>query len=95
VVTSSKVVCDFDIPAPPEGTTLDLSKVAVSYTSGDGSAATELGQAATPDDCQENAFYIENNHVYLCEEACTAINEGSHPMVDVLFKCESTIIPPR
>jgi hypothetical protein len=95
VVVTSEIACDFDIPAPPAGSTLNLMNVAVSYKPGDMSAPVEFGQAATSAECQENAFYIENNRIYLCEEACSALQEDPFATVDVLFKCESTIIPPR
>lgn len=95
VVVTSEIACDFDIPAPPAGLELDLNKVAVNYKPGDGSDPIEYGQAATSDDCQENAFYIENNRIYLCAEACSALQEDPFATVDVLFKCEDTIIPPR
>jgi hypothetical protein len=97
VVITSSIACDFPIPPPPAGSTLDLGKVAVSYNpeGGDSNDAVEFGQAATSADCQENAFYIENNRIYLCEEACSSLQQDPFAMVDVLFKCESTIIPPR
>jgi hypothetical protein len=95
VVVTSEIACDFDIPPPPAGLELDLNKVAVNYKPGDGSAPIEFGQAQTSADCQENAFYIEDNRIYLCAEACSALQEDPFATVDVLFKCEDTIIPPR
>ena len=97
VVVTSEIACDFEIPPPPAGSTLDLGRVAVSYNpeGGPNTDAIEFGQAMTSADCQENAFYIENDRIYLCEEACAALQEDPFAMVDVLFKCESTIIPPR
>ena len=95
VVVTSEIACDFDIPAPPVGLELDLNKVAVNYKPGDGSDPIEYGQAQTSADCQENAFYIEDNRIYLCAEACSALQEDPFATVDVLFKCEDTIIPPR
>jgi hypothetical protein len=95
VIVTSNVQCDLEIPAPPAGQELDLTKVAVNFKPGDNSAPIEYGQAATSADCQENAFYIENNRIYLCDEACASLKEDPLSSVDVLFKCESTIIPPR
>jgi hypothetical protein len=95
VIVTSDIACDFAIPAPPAGSTLDLGKVAVSYHPGGMNAAVEFGQAAVPDDCQVNAFYIANERIYLCPEACSMLKEDPLATVDVLFKCESTIIPPR
>jgi len=97
VVVTSSIDCSFPIPAPPAGTELDLGKVAVSYKPGDGTDPVEFGQVLDPADCQENAFHISEDMttIELCDEACSALQEDPFAMVDVLFKCESTIIPPR
>ena len=92
VVTKSRLACDFDIPTPSDGQTIDLSKVAVAYTQGGATAASKFGQVLTSADCQADAFYIENNHIYLCPDTCTAVKADGAAKVDVLFTCESTII---
>lgn len=92
VVSGARLSCDFDIPTLSEGQTLDLSKVAVAYTPGNGTSQTKFGQASTLADCQADAFYIENHHIYLCPDTCSAVKEDSAAKVDVLFTCESTII---
>ncbi len=95
VVVTSSIACDFAIPAPPPGLELDPNKVAVSYKPGDGTDPVEYGQVLSPDDCQPNAFYIEGGSIHLCDEVCSTLQEDPFAKVDVLFKCESTIIPPR
>lgn len=92
VVVKADIACDFAIPDPPAGTTLDLTKVAVNHVKGDGSGAVRFGQAATLDDCQAQAFYIADDRIVLCPEACTEIQNDAFSSVDVLFTCESTII---
>ena len=92
VVTSSRLSCDFDIPTLADGQTLDLSKVAVAYTKGSAATPTRFGQVLSSADCQAEAFYIENNHIYLCPDSCNAVKADSTAKVDVLFTCESTII---
>ncbi|HWZ92390.1 MAG TPA: hypothetical protein VNW92_26175 [Polyangiaceae bacterium] len=95
VVVKAQLACDFDIPPPPAGQALDLSKVAVAYTRGGASAPAQFGQAATSAACQKDAFYIENNHIYLCPDTCAAVRADGSAMVDVLFTCQSTIIVPK
>lgn len=97
VITTSTFQCSFPVPAPPAGTELRLDRVGVSYMPGDGSAAVEFGQVLDPADCQENAFYISEDQttIQLCDQACSMLEEDPRAKVDVLFKCESTIIPPR
>ena len=94
VIQTTILQCDFEIPAPPDGKALDLEKVAVSYTKGDGSGAVQFGQAASSAECQPNAFYIENNRIYLCPASCDSVKADPFASVDVLFTCERTILPP-
>lgn len=92
VITRTRVACDFAIPDPPPGRTLDTDKVAVRYTKGDGSGDVLYGQAATSADCQADAFYIENERIYLCPETCGVVQADAMAAVEVVFACESTII---
>jgi hypothetical protein len=92
VIVTSNLACDFAIPAAPGSTTLDLTKVAVAYTKGDGSGTVQFGQAPSLADCQANAFYIAGERINLCPEACTTVRADIQASVDVLFTCQSTII---
>src|SRR6478735_7964256 len=90
VVTHSQHTCDFDIPLSTGGLTIDVTKVAVAYTrEGD---TSQFGQVLSSDDCQADAFYIANNHIYLCPDTCRAVETDGDGKVDVLFTCESTFI---
>lgn len=92
VVTKASVACDFEIPPLPEGLELETDKVAVSHVTTD--ASVQFGQALTPADCQDNAFYILDNRIWLCPTTCEAVraNTSIDSRVDVLFTCDSTII---
>jgi len=95
VTVTSAIRCDFDIPAPPVGRTLELDKVAVNHVQANGAGKITLGQAATQAECQPNAFYIESNRVWLCPDACNAVKADVGAGVEVLFSCENQILPPR
>jgi hypothetical protein len=95
VVLTSNIACDFAIPPPPQGETLDLANVAIQYAPGDGSAAVQFGQAPTLDACQPNAFYVANDRLNLCPDACSNIRRDPRANLAVLFTCESQIIVPR
>ncbi len=95
VVSNISVACDFDIPAPPAGQMLDLNKVAVIYTKGDGSGDEKFGQALNVGQCDKDTFYIENNRVYLCPIPCGIIKTDGKSSVKVSFECQSTIVPPK
>jgi hypothetical protein len=95
VITRTDVACDFAIPAPPEGKTLDLDKVAVSYTESVGLPAQTYAQARDRSGCQANAFFIENERIFLCPDSCELLKANPLAAIDVLFTCESTIIEVR
>jgi hypothetical protein len=98
VVTQRDVACDFAIPEPPaRGLEVNLDNVAISYASGTQGSTAQLGQAATPDDCASNAFYIakdrmNTDRLNLCPEACAMVRSDPLAAVTVLFTCESQII---
>jgi hypothetical protein len=93
VVAQSDIACDFPVPQPPAGRTLDLDRVSVDIEHQEtGAATTRLGQARLASDCQADAFFIENGTIRLCPEVCDAVRGEEGASVDVLFGCESTII---
>ncbi len=94
VIVKTNIACDFDIPPPPVDQEIDLDKVAISKKQIDGTPLTPYGQVIDPVDCQPDAFYIDRteNRIFLCPEACDALQAEPEGGVDVLFTCESTII---
>jgi hypothetical protein len=92
VITQSRLACDFAIPPSPAGSSIDLTKVAVNYAKGDMSGNVQFGQAATQADCQSNAFYIQDNRIFLCNDTCRTVQADTMASVNVLFTCNSTII---
>jgi len=93
VIAQGDVACDFPVPQPPAGRTLDLDRVSISVEHDfTGAAPTVLGQARLASDCQADAFYIESGTIQLCPDACAAVRGEEGARVDVLFGCESSII---
>lgn len=90
VVESTVDPCKFDIPAPPLGRALDLTKVAVSYQPSTGGPARLLGQAQAAASCGADAFQIADNRVSLCPEACQVVASDGGARVQVVFACETT-----
>jgi hypothetical protein len=91
VAQSGELACDFDVPAPPQGQSLDLDKVAVSYKPGNGGIDQVFTQAASATACKANAFYAADQRIHLCPQTCTALRSDSGAKVDVLFTCQSTV----
>jgi hypothetical protein len=93
VIEQSDVACDFPVPEAPPGRAIDLDRVSVSIEHGDtGADATLLGQARVSDDCNSDAFFIQDARIQLCPDACAAVRGEEGASVGVLFGCESTII---
>jgi hypothetical protein len=93
-VVQRAAACDFPFPPPPAGLELDLPRVAIQYTPGDGDVRNFL-QAPTPADCQADAFYVANDRLNLCPEACSAVRSDPLASVKALFTCRSQLIVPR
>jgi hypothetical protein len=95
VVQTSTLACDFAIPPAPLGLELDLNNVAIEYTPGTGAPPIQFGQAPASGACQADAFYIANDRINLCPEACSTVRRDPTANVAVLFTCESQLIVPR
>ncbi len=95
VITSTEVACDFAIPAPPAGRTLALDNVAVSFTENVGLPARTYAQARDRNGCQPDAFFIENDRIFLCPDSCELLRSNPLGSIDVLYTCESTVLPVR
>ncbi|MDC0740331.1 hypothetical protein [Polyangium mundeleinium] len=90
VVAGAQVACEFGIPDPPEGTTVDLSSVVVDYTPGDMSPNKQFSQVADAAACAADAFYIDKpaNKIILCPDTCGVVKNDAAAKVAVLFACD-------
>lgn len=90
VVSGAQVACNFAIPDPPEGTTVDLSSVVVDYTPGDMSPKQQFAQVADAAACAANSFYIDKmaNQIILCPDTCGVLKNDAGAKVAVLFACD-------
>lgn len=91
VISGTKVACEFDIPPPPEGETIDLETVLVRYTPGGGGAEQIFNQVANAAACAPDAFYIDNNQVFLCPDTCATVQADDAASVGILFGCKSGV----
>jgi hypothetical protein len=90
VILGAQAPCEFDIPEPPAGQTLDLSTVEVSYNS-DGTPVGTFDQVATLGDCTPTSFYIDMDKIILCPDACTTVQADEKAELKVLYGCSSDI----
>lgn len=88
VIKGSEVACEFDIPDPPMGETLDLETVQVKYSSGD-TLVGKYNQVASEAACTADAFYIDGGEtIKLCPDLCDLVQADEDAAIEVLFGCE-------
>ncbi|WP_437828226.1 hypothetical protein [Sorangium sp. So ce1153] len=88
VITGAVVACDFAVPDSPPGEVIDLSTVVVQYTPGDGGEPQSFDQVASAQACAAGSFYIANDTITLCPDACQAVQADAGAAVDVLYGCD-------
>jgi hypothetical protein len=93
-IKASQLSCDYTLPAPPNGKTIDVNAVNVNYTSG-GKTST-LGYSA---DCSNAGGWHYDSvtaptKIIMCPTICTTLqNDTAGGKVDIIFGC-STAVPP-
>lgn len=102
VVVGSKVSCEYAIPDPGNGQTLDPDKVNVDYLPGGNPPAQPIYRVNGPGDCTagsgQGGWYYDDNvnptKIILCPDTCTAVQSDPNAKVDVRFGCQSVFKPP-
>jgi hypothetical protein len=89
VIQGAQVPCEFEIPDPPPGETLDLATVQVKYNS----AGTEIAtftQVADAGACTADSFYIDvmANTIVICPDACATVQADEDAEISIVFGCE-------
>lgn len=87
VIKGAKIACSFPVPVPPEGVTIDLDTVLVEYTPGGVGDPNIFMQVPTAADCDAMSFYIENDQVNLCPDACALVQMDVDATIDIAFSC--------
>jgi hypothetical protein len=92
VISGAKVSCEFAVPDPPPGKTIDLKTVQVRWTHGGSMALTTFDQVADLASCAPGKFYIEGGKtIKLCPETCDAVQMDDDAKIDVVFGCEGGV----
>jgi hypothetical protein len=99
VVTDAKISCEYAIPTPPDGQTIDPTLINVVHTSGSGTKNTiynvpngEMGCGTT------GGWYFDNaaapTKIIVCSNTCAALQSTSGGKVEVLFGCATEVKVP-
>lgn len=94
IIESAPLPCDYTIPPPPSGESLDANKVNVSFTAAAGGEET-FPRVDSPAACGANAaWYYDNpaspSKVIMCPSACTKIATGGS--MDIAFGCATVVL---
>jgi len=93
-IASSLLGCNYGLPAPPQGQTLDVNAVNVNYTPPNGAAKT-LPYSA---DCSNADGWKYDNvaapkEVILCGNACNTAKAQAGAKLDIIFGCATAVEP--
>ncbi|MBE7478377.1 MAG: VWA domain-containing protein [Polyangiaceae bacterium] len=102
VIINSKVSCEYEIPQPGAGQTLDPNKVNVDYLPGGQPPANPIPRVNDLAGCSSGpslgGWYFDNNaapsKILLCPQTCAAVQSDPAAKIDVKFGCESVFKPP-
>lgn len=86
--------CEFTIPPPPPGKTLDTGRVNVNYTHGDGKVSTILHDGSGM--CSAGWKYDSDANptkIVLCGADCDTVKADQGAKVDVIFGCTTEDVP--
>jgi hypothetical protein len=95
VVSNAEVACDWAIPPPPAGKSLDRDKINVKFTQPDGTVV-DLGRIPDGETCdgREGWHYDSDaapTTVISCPASCDRFRSGGGK-VDVLFGCKTVVV---
>lgn len=93
-IASSLLGCNYGLPAPPAGQTLDVNAVNVNYTA-PGAAPKTLAYSA---DCKDkNGWRYDSvtapKEIVLCADSCATAKAQAGAKLDIIFGC-ATAVPP-
>ncbi|MEZ4221067.1 MAG: hypothetical protein R3B13_09060 [Polyangiaceae bacterium] len=96
---SKPLTCEWQIPPPPAGQTLDPSKVNVDFINQDKGTKETLFHVNDVNACDPNlgGWYFDNNQlpasVKACPASCNKITAVTQGRIDVIFGCQTINLP--
>jgi hypothetical protein len=99
VATAAPIPCEWTIPAPPAGRTLDPDQVNVRYRDHAGREQTIYAVNAA-DDCERagGGWYYDDaaapTRILTCASTCSVLELDPQAEIEVSFGCERLIAPP-
>jgi hypothetical protein len=100
VVTDAKISCEYTIPTPPDGQTIDPALINVVHTSGSGTKNTIYNVPTGEMGCgMTGGWYFDKQDaptkIIVCSNTCTALQSDVGGKVEVLFGCATEVKVPE
>jgi len=90
-IVGQVVSCDYAIPMPPEGQTIDLDAINLILRP-DGGDPIQILRNENPG-CQQGWYYDnERGLLVLCPETCAEVQSDPNPRLELLFGCTGSDI---
>lgn len=86
VIEASKVACVFQLPRAPDEQAIDIASVRVEYRA-EGQEPNLLGQIPDAARCNARSFYLRDDRIELCPQACEAVQTDPSTEINVLYGC--------
>jgi Mg-chelatase subunit ChlD len=87
--------CEYAIPAPPTGQTLNRDQVNVLYTPDGGTTETIARDPSTTECNQGWQYTADGRNIVLCGDTCAAVRGDPSSSIEVLFGCQTVKSKPR
>jgi hypothetical protein len=85
--------CEYPVPAPPQGQTLDPARVNVVYTAAEGGSET-IPRDPSSTACTTGWQYAGGGErVVLCSDTCERVKHDAGGRIELQFGCETEIAP--
>lgn len=90
VVAGVPIPCEFAIPEPPTGMTLDFMEIRLTYTAGDGTRQ-ELTRVPSAAECDPLGWYFDDpatpTRIELCPDLCMSVQRDAAGRLDIGLGC--------
>lgn len=93
VTETTPISCSFLIPDPPEGETIDPNTLEIDYFPAGSDSPVTFHQVAGLDACEPEAFYIEDDTIILCPQACDVVQDDLEARLETRYGCDTGFVP--
>jgi hypothetical protein len=87
VIEASKADCIFDLPEPPPNQSISRRSINVEYLANGDGPPTRISQVPTAEACNDKAFFVRDDRIALCPDACSVVEADPGAVVNVLYAC--------